>query len=541
MAHSTVSLALAAVGIFTLYLISKVILKTWQNATEARRLGCKPPAPFPSWCPFGLDIVRKLIISRRQMRTPEWLREQLAKTSTPANPNNLTCSFQIVHTSGILTADEVNVHAMLSKQFDDFEVGQTRREIARPLVGESIFTTDGHAWKMLRGLVRPSFARHQVGDLELDEKHVKNMMACLGTGSDGWTGNIDLQTLMFRYSLDSSTEFLCGASVGSQLKELQLQNGKATDDEDEIDFASALDRAMEGLATRGQFFECGPYIWPRGFEKACRDCHAFIDKYVARRQNKTLAAAEKQPPAESPPAAKEKYIFLDALAESFPDPVELRHQILGVLFAGRDTTASLISWVFYNLARDPARCHKLRRVVLEHFGGPREEEEEDPGRAVTFESLKECRYLQHVINETARLCPVVPVNSRRARRNTTLPRGGGPDGQSKVFVKEGTLVYFAPYIMGRRKELWGEDAERFVPERWEGKRHGWEFIPFSGGPRICPGQQSALTKTAYVIVRLLQRFDRIESWDPEVDVKHDATATMCSGTGVKVRLHADGF
>ncbi|KAI6353458.1 hypothetical protein MCOR31_011713, partial [Pyricularia oryzae] len=64
---------------------------------------------------------------------------------------------------------------------------------------------------------------------------------------------------------------------------------------------------------------------------------------------------------------------------------------------------------------------------------------------------------------------------------------------------------------------------------------------FSGGPRICPGQQSALTKTAYVIVRLLQRFDRIESWDPEVDVKHDATATMCSGTGVKVRLHADGF
>lgn len=67
------------------------------------------------------------------------------------------------------------------------------------------------------------------------------------------------------------------------------------------------------------------------------------------------------------------------------------------------------------------------------------------------------------------------------------------------------------------------------------------LIQFSGGPRICPGQQSALTKTAYVIVRLLQRFDRIESWDPEVDVKHDATATMCSGTGVKVRLHADGF
>ncbi|KAI6396935.1 hypothetical protein MCOR24_009083, partial [Pyricularia oryzae] len=57
---------------------------------------------------------------------------------------------------------------------------------------------------------------------------------------------------------------------------------------------------------------------------------------------------------------KDRYIFSDALAENFPDIVELRYQILGVLFAGRDTTASFISWVFYNLARDPARYLKLR-------------------------------------------------------------------------------------------------------------------------------------------------------------------------------------
>ncbi|TLS20302.1 uncharacterized protein PpBr36_11438 [Pyricularia pennisetigena] len=160
--------------------------------------------------------------------------------------------------------------------------------------------------------------------------------------------NLDaLQTLMFRYSLDSSTEYFCGASVESQLRERHREMKTKT--EDEIDFASALDRAMEGLATRGQFFECGPYIWPRGFQKAFQDCHVFVDKYVARRlDNGFTVTAEKQAFTEAN-EEKGRYIFLDALAEDFPDTVELRYQILGVLFAGRDITASLISWVFYDI------------------------------------------------------------------------------------------------------------------------------------------------------------------------------------------------
>ncbi|KAI6425870.1 hypothetical protein MCOR21_007013 [Pyricularia oryzae] len=85
-----------------------------------------------------------------------------------------------------------------------------------------------------------------------------------------------------------------------------------------------------------------------------------LDKYVARRLDNGLTAkAEKQALAEAN-EEKDRYIFSDALAENVPDTVELRYQILGVLFAGRDTTASLISWVFYNLARDPARYLKLR-------------------------------------------------------------------------------------------------------------------------------------------------------------------------------------
>ena len=67
-----------------------------------------------------------------------------------------------------------------------------------------------------------------------------------------------------------------------------------------------------------------------------------------------------------------------------------------------------------------------------------------------------------------RLYPSVPINSRSAIKTTTLPVGGGPDGKAPVLVPAGTPVGYCVYVMHRRKDLYGEDAEEFRPERWEG-------------------------------------------------------------------------
>jgi len=91
------------------------------------------------------------------------------------------------------------------------------------------------------------------------------------------------------------------------------------------------------------------------------------------------------------------------------------------------------------------------------------------------------------------------------------------------------------HVMHRRRDLWGEDADDFKPERWDGRRPGWEYLPFNGGPRICIGQQFALTEAGYVVVRLLQRF---EAMDGEVPARymHGVTLTSCPADGVTVRL-----
>lgn len=90
--------------------------------------------------------------------------------------------------------------------------------------------------------------------------------------------------------------------------------------------------------------------------------------------------------------------------------------------------------------------------------------------------------------------------------------------------------------MHHRKDLWGEDADEYKPERWESRRPGWDYLPFNGGPRICIGQQFALTEIAYVAVRMIQRIDRIDG-SHIGPVKDGLTLTNCPGAGVNVKLH----
>ena len=89
--------------------------------------------------------------------------------------------------------------------------------------------------------------------------------------------------------------------------------------------------------------------------------------------------------------------------------------------------------------------------------------------------------------------------------------------------------------MHRRKDFYGEDAEDFKPERWEKLRPGWEYLPFNGGPRICIGQQYALSEASYTTVRLLQEFKTIESRDDQPWTEW-LTLTCTSLNGAKVAL-----
>jgi cytochrome P450 len=97
-------------------------------------------------------------------------------------------------------------------------------------------------------------------------------------------------------------------------------------------------------------------------------------------------------------------------------------------------------------------------------------------------------------------------------------------------------VAYHVYAMHRRKDIYGPDALEFRPERWASDmRPSWGYLPFNGGPRICVGQQFALTEASYTIVRLLQAFGGVEDRDGS-EWTEQLSLTCCSANGVKVTL-----
>ncbi|KAK5681002.1 hypothetical protein LTS10_006762 [Elasticomyces elasticus] len=395
----------------------------------------------------------------------------------------------------LTTIEPANLQAFLATQFDEFETGKQRYLQLAPILGRSIFTSDGAFWAHSRALFRPQFSRDNINDLEATEKASKALTTAVGpVNSTGWTRNVDLSPMFFNFTLDTASEFLFGESAESQAAMMAAENGQDSGDVGGAQFRRDFEMVGEQLINRIRLFSLYWLSDSFEFRRAAGRVKAFTEKYVQAALN-TVNTGKVE---------GKKETLLSRLASQTQDREELRNQTLAILFAGRDTTASLLGWSFLRLSLHPEVVEKLRSVILSDF---------PDDQPITFAALKDCRYLRHFINEVLRLHPTVPVNGRTAMKNTTLPLGGGPDEKSPVAIRKGQAVGFSVYLMHRRKDLWGEDALEFKPERWEQKIPAWQFLPFLGGPRVCIGQQFALVEASYLIVRLLQRYDKIEPVD----------------------------
>ncbi|KAF6226498.1 hypothetical protein HO133_009364 [Letharia lupina] len=384
------------------------------------------------------------------------------------------------------TIEPRNLEAMFSTRFADFGYG-LRRQIFFPLLGDGIFTQDGAAWKHSRQMLRPQFSRQQYQDLDILCEHVDDLISCILEKGQ----SLDLQPLFFRFTLDTTSAFLFGESTYSL---------RANQSGEDIQFAESFDVAQDYVVQRYRYLDLYWLIGGRRFREACASVHHFIENIIDRRLTKTEKSRDENG----------RYVFIDAIAEDSRDRRALRDQLINILLAGRDTTACLLSWTFHLLPRNPHVLKRLRDEIQSIAGD---------GKDLKREDLKKMTYLANVLKETLRLYPSVPVNTRTVHKTSILPRGGGPDGLSPVLVRKGDNVAFCVYAMHRRKDLYGEDAEEFRPERWEEDlplyrdevNAAWGYLPFNGGPRVCLGQDFGLTETSYAVVRILQTFSVIEA------------------------------
>ncbi|RDW72926.1 hypothetical protein BP6252_06833 [Coleophoma cylindrospora] len=473
-------LAIVSLNVF----IFRYLVRIYQRRQYVQLHGCKPVPKLPQKrSHLGFDTLFESYSRFQDKSYLQLSRQRFEETG-------YTYQFRQLGVTKINTVEPENVKTILSTKFQDFSVSDKRRNAFEPLIGHGIFTSDGPSWEHSRQIIRPAFARQELNDLTNLEEHVKALLEQLF--SAGNEKPVDLQRHFLDLSLDFATDFLFGQTAASLQTPQTMRKAQ--------DFGTAFDRAQQAAA---KFFALGSFarfVPDDQFQKDKSTVHGFVNKYV------DLALDRKQEPScTSPPL--DKYRFIDEFSKHTQDPKLLRGGLLNVLLAGRDTTASLLSNLWFVIARRPDIWEKLQAEIATQI--PHSDMDHPP----TLEDIKPLKYLRNCINESLRLHPPIPRNSRTAIRDTHLPLGGGPDGRSPVFVPAGTEIGYQCYAMQRRHDIFGPDADEFKPERWDCKelRPGWAFLPFNGGPRICLGQQFAINEASYVCVRLLQAFDTIES------------------------------
>ncbi|KAJ5742111.1 cytochrome P450 52A11 [Penicillium manginii] len=200
-------------------------------------------------------------------------------------------------------------------------------------------------------------------------------------------------------------------------------------------------------------------------------------------------------------AVYEVHAFVDThITETYKE-IRIRkgHIVAGeklslLLVPNNDTTSIFISNTLWHLVRHPDAWARCREEVLTAVQG---DDDEAVGK-LTFSALRGIKFLN-----AFRIC----------LNDTTLLRGGGKDGQDPILVCKGDMVQVTKISQQRNRIYWGEDTDDFRPERFLALKPFWEFVPFSGGPRRCPAQMMVMTESAYMLARLVMRYERIESRD----------------------------
>ncbi|KAI9800158.1 MAG: hypothetical protein M1833_003485 [Piccolia ochrophora] len=470
-----------------------VLATWWSERRKIQALGGHA-SRVRNYLPMGLDLTYAAVKGQLYYRSLEWWNDLLKDHHTV----EATLSAERM----IFTDDPENIKAVLAGQFRDFGKGEPFHRDWSDFLGDSIFTTDLEQWHDSRQLIRPQFIKDRVSDLETFERHVSKLLDKIGGNGEP----VDIQSLLFRYTLDAITDFLLGESVNSL-------------DNPQLEFAEAFQQVQQLQSIIAKAGKLSRFVPRRKFHKNLKIINEFVQPYIENALRLSPTELEEKTKSDS------DYTFLHALAGFTRDRKVVRDQLVAVLLAGRvcpfpitplspnspqqDTTAASLSWLFHELSHNPTIVARLRAEILSTVG---------PSTVPTYSALKSMKYLQHTLSETLRLYPGVPFNLRLALHDTSLPRGGGPLGTLPVGCPKDTPIAYSTLKLHRRADLYPAPSPAFppvhlfAPDRWDHwTPRSWQYIPFNGGPRICIGQQFALAEMAYTVVRVLQRFDRVES------------------------------
>ncbi|KIP05287.1 hypothetical protein PHLGIDRAFT_119937 [Phlebiopsis gigantea 11061_1 CR5-6] len=188
---------------------------------------------------------------------------------------------------------------------------------------------------------------------------------------------------------------------------------------------------------------------------------------------------------------------------------EVLAQVPTFLVAGHETTSVATTWCLYQLTQSPDVQAKLREELLQV-----------PTDSPSMDELNALPYLDMVVKETLRHHTPVPASGRVAMKDDVIPVNTpftDKKGRTRdhIEIKKGDLLFIPIQSINRSKELWGEDAHEFKPDRWEHAMEKTSQVPgvwanqltFLGGPHACIGYRFSVVETKALLFALVRAFE----------------------------------
>ncbi|AZQ66294.1 cytochrome P450 [Silicimonas algicola] len=381
------------------------------------------------------------------------------------------------------------VREVLTGRPENFPKSERVTRGLRPLLGRSVFVTNGAEWARQRRIIDPAFEGGRVRDgfpamLAAAEAAVERVVP----------GVVDVEAMASRATADVIFRTLFSIPIEDRLAAETYSAFR--------DF-----QRVQPVAIGAALLPWWPVRHPRAARDGAARIRAAIAALVVDRQ---VAIRDGRAPDDL--ATKIMTTADPETGQTF-EPTEMIDQVAIFFLAGHETSAALLGWTLWCLAAAPEWGERVAAEAEAFMQSPE------------FAALSGMRATRNVLREVLRLYPPVPMMVRETMK---AERFRDRD------VPKGSQVVLSPWHLGRHERLW-EDPDTFDPSRWDRQtpvREAW--LPFSAGPRVCPGAGFAMAEAAVLVAALMARF-RFEAMETPVPVAH---LTVRSRDGIRLRAEA---
>eukprot|EP00936_MAST-01D_sp_MAST-1D-sp1_P000145 g145.t1 len=392
-------------------------------------------------------------------------------------------------------------------------------DFIQPWLQTGLLTSHGDKWRARRRLITPSFhfeVLKRYYTIFREETHT--LVSKLDQKAEAGEA-FHMYQLITLATLDMISRCAMGERVDAQAHSTKSQA-----------YVTSVAKQVHHFMARALL----PWLWPDALywnSPMGRDCaanlkslHAFTRKVIARRKAERkcgdhathakhfLDMLLSLGDSDSNAASRNQDGAVDKAALPSLSEEDMQEEVDTFMFEGHDTTASATSWALYLIGSHPEVQQRLQAEIDEVVGTS---DDNDDGLVPSIDQLKRMPLLEASLKEAMRLFPPVPFIGRAVEKNLII---GGHK------VPRGVDVIVSPLLAHRNPSLWGQDANKFRPERFmdkTNKRDAFAHIPFSAGPRNCVGQNFALLEEKVVLASLLRRYtlSTVQNQKVEMEVK----------------------